>query len=326
MRLRNFFFVWWAILASIGFASCGVPYSCSGGEAERITIMSWNTQLFFDPYENGSEYAEFTGAKTRWSAEKYGTRLDRLREILYLAGETGGKGPKGLPEIVVLQEIENRTVLEDLCNRIGGNNRFVSSIFVDPEKGTAFGTGILSRLPVIEVRAHTIDSGGVRVRPTVHCVFDCGGTRLHVFAVHWKSKGGSLESTAVRAAQEAQLAGLMASVIEAEPFALVVACGDFNQQTEEFTLLGEYASVWDSGLSQTFGPQGSYYYQGNWERIDNCFLSESLTDGDGWDFQEFTLLCEGPLLTEGAVPYRYEVFSGKGYSDHLPLLIGIKRM
>ena len=75
-------------------------------------------------------------------------------------------------------------------------------------------------------------------------------------------------------------------------------------------------------------PEGSYYFKNSWEKIDHIFY-ESDTGGSGASETSyagtayiepllFFVLYEPPLVADGK-PVRYNVLTGEGYSDHLPL-------
>lgn len=58
---------------------------------------------------------------------------------------------------------------------------------------------------------------------------------------------------------------------------------------------------------------GSYYFKGQWEKIDHFFYNTKV------NALEFQPLMSGSHIQNG-VPYRYDIQSGEGYSDHVPLL------
>ena len=82
---------------------------------EPLYFVTYNTQTFFDAIEDGIEFAEFKGRKTKWTPEMYKTRLLRLREAGELSVQLlGGKKDK-MPDVFVLQEIESTRVIEDFA-------------------------------------------------------------------------------------------------------------------------------------------------------------------------------------------------------------------
>jgi len=314
------------VMLLAGCGDGGMPGGMDGSGGERITVMTYNTQTFFDAVEDGSEFSEFVGAKSLWSPEKYEARLDRLRDVIILCGgETGLEADRG-PDIVVLEEIENERVLRDLCNRLPRRGVYANAVFVPPEEGSAFGSALLTRYPVESLSAHSVAGTDAVLRPLLEVRLKTGSSSLVVFAVHWKSKAGSDDTGAVRRLQEALLRDRIALLEAADPTTPYIACGDFNQKLDEFTLMDGIPNCWDGWLERCAsgaeeGPAGSYNYEADWETIDHFFCSPVLADGSGTEVTDFAVVSREPLLNAESLPYRYELFNGQGYSDHLPLVL-----
>jgi endonuclease/exonuclease/phosphatase family metal-dependent hydrolase len=66
---------------------------------------------------------------------------------------------------------------------------------------------------------------------------------------------------------------------------------------------------------------GSYYYRNEWETIDHFLLSEQFFDQKGWDFSSCRVLAQEPFVDEAGIPAAYNPRTGRGLSDHLPLLL-----
>lgn len=311
--------------------ACPVDGFLDTADTKRVTVMTYNTQAFFDATDDGIEFEEYTGAESKWTEEMYLDRLDRLRDTILLCGLRAGCGPDRGPDIVVLQEIENKAVVEDICNRIPQRGYYEHAVFVPPEKGSSFGTAILSRFPIESFSAHSLGSVEVALRPLLEVCFKIDSQSLVVYAVHWKSKSGDVDTTPIRLLQEAQLFERIALLEESNPDIPFIACGDFNQKRDEFTVMNKYQNCWDWWLplrasGEVTGVDGSYYYDSTWETIDNIFYSSSLCDGAGFDFHSFQVVSTSPLVTSSSIPARFNVYTGKGYSDHLPLCIEIKKV
>ena len=340
MKLKRLLFPFFAcIAAGVLFLQCTRCTPLTDTQfKEPVTLVTYNTQTFFDAVEDGTEFKEYKGSKSRWTDQKYKVRLERLKGTMFAAGEklTGKKDR--LPDIVILQEVENNRVIEDFCKQLPSGENYPYAV-CPPCSKDAFTTVILSKYPIEQFfvhRLYTEQKGSLR--PLTEAVLNTGSKDkprlLTVFAVHWKSKTGSSDSAAVRARQEAQLIKKIQEHREKNPHIPFVVCGDFNQTLEEFNQLNDFPVCWDvssyrAGNEAGTQPAGSYYFKDSWEKIDHIFYGSS---ADGYDASEtdsdagtayiepllFFVLYEPPLVEDGK-PVRYNVLTGEGYSDHLPL-------
>ena len=306
---------------------------------EPITLVTYNTQTFFDAVEDGTEFKEYKGSKSRWTDQKYKVRLERLKGTLFAAGEKLSGKKDRLPDIVVLQEVENDRVIEDFCKQLPSGENYPYAVCPPRSEKGAFTTVILSKYPIEQYFVHRLyTEQKVSLRPLTEAVLNTGSKDnpqfLTVFAVHWKSKSGSSDSAAVRAQQELQLIKKIQEHRERNPDIPFVVCGDFNQTLEEFNQLTNFPVCWDVSSYRTENeagkqPNGSYYFKNSWEKIDHIFYESGTSDYEvsenasdtGQAYIEpllFFVLYEPPLIEDGK-PVRYNVLTGEGYSDHLPL-------
>jgi endonuclease/exonuclease/phosphatase family metal-dependent hydrolase len=71
---------------------------------------------------------------------------------------------------------------------------------------------------------------------------------------------------------------------------------------------------------------GSYYYKNNWETIDHFLLSAQFFNGSGWDFENACILNFPPFTNAKGAPVAYNPRTGSGLSDHLPLMLLLKKI
>jgi len=84
-------------------------------------------------------------------------------------------------------------------------------------------------------------------------------------------------------------------------------------------------SPWEGEMAGSGrSPGGSYCYKNAWETIDHFLLSDSLFNGAGWNFASCRVLNHAPFTAPDGSPNAYVPRSGRGLSDHLPLLLCLR--
>lgn len=299
-------------------------------DKKTVSIVSYNTQTFFDAIEDGNEFKEFKGTKSKWSKQKYINRLSRLKYAVTVAGLHLEVKNNELPDILVLQEIESKTVLEDFCKQLPLHNSYEYAVFIPGGNNAAFSSAILSKFPIESTKVYRIHSPDTALRPLIESRIKIFKTGVHkelvLFSVHWKSKTGNNNGYEIRKLQEEQLYKRLKDLEKKEPGVHFIVCGDFNQTLPEFTYLKEFKNCWEFNNEQnsTTRKNGSYFYKGKWEDIDHFFYSNNLEDGEGIELVNFNIADSYPLTNDTGIPAAYSVFSGEGFSDHLPIGIVLK--
>ena len=79
-------------------------------------------------------------------------------------------------------------------------------------------------------------------------------------------------------------------------------------------------SPWNAELEN-----GSYYYRNNWETIDHFLLSPQLFSGGKWNFSACKVVITPSFANANGLPVAYNPRTGYGLSDHLPLLLILKK-
>lgn len=292
-----------------------------------IYFVSYNTQTFFDAIQDGNEFSQFKGPKSKWNAEKYKTRLSRLREAGEVSVQAMGGKPKTMPDIFVLQEVESERVLEDFSKLFSKSDGYSNVLFFQPEPAMSFSTAVFSKFPIVDYQQFRLEDSRfncVALRPLVKLSVEIDLGRkceyLTVFAVHWKSKKGN-HTALIRQAQEQQVVREVKALLAEDPNANIIICGDFNQRLEEFSGLAAFGNAWQISAPRymDFGLDGSYFYRDEWEAIDHIFFSKALKNDDGLELVDFAPIAVEPLIKEDGKPNLFQVYNGKGYSDHLPI-------
>ncbi|MCR5252941.1 MAG: endonuclease/exonuclease/phosphatase family protein [Treponema sp.] len=329
----------------LGLLSCFLMFSCGLGECDSesrinrknssFSIVNWNVQTFFDGHTEGTEYKDFKSAG-KWSNDKYYTRLTRLCEVLSTLNA----------DFYVLEEIENENIIHDISNQFAGKSwnsasNWTYSCFAK-EKDSSIGCAVLSKFPLFGVKTHSIDirtqkSAQPSVRPLIEVCADINGREVTLFVNHWKSKSGGEETSKIwRDWQEAVLAQRIAELKARGGTSII--CGDFNRNADEFILdfstsentLLRYINIktgnkevvkvhspWFNSDGTYVSQTGSYYYKDNWERIDHIFCTGNAR------ISTFGPRAQNPWANENKTPFYYKIYSGTGYSDHLPVMANV---
>lgn len=316
--------------------------SCStrvSGSSCRLKILAWNAETFFDGENDGNEYSEFLKSK-KWGREAYAVRLERLCSVIRSIDA----------DVVVIEELEKEGQLVDISNSLCGTFR-LSKLYpygcFATSPGSSIGCAVISRYPLRSLCVHALDvrtesAAQPVMRPVMEVTVCSGKKTFGLFINHWKSKSGGVAETEIwRNWQEAVLAGLMLEYAYGGKNA-AVACGDFNRDISDFvhpvaagdsqngkmnillrTSTKNSALKRSSAVVPVYSPwyasggnlvaPGSYWFSGSWERIDHFFAAGPCVITD------FVPECGGPWVDGEGHPAGYKLWSGQGYSDHLPI-------
>ncbi len=327
-------------------AALALALACAGC-SRPITLLTYNTFNLFDAVSSGGEYREYDPARGTWNAAAYERKLAAVASVIR-------RSCPGGPDIVALQELENREVLDALCARHLRGYRYRAM-----QGGDAAGVrcGVASRLPIRRVA--TWDPGewaGIRLRPVLEMEVDCHGAPLLLVVVHWKAKtGGASETRTARDAAAGTVARRLRELLAQRPDRDVVVAGDFNLNVEELAagagrrraapaapaearlvavdspgaagVDGGVVSLYDAWHDLPPRLRGSSVYRGAWQTPDHLLLSAGLFDGTGLRYRSGSFHVVRPsflLDPRTGFPVRDRV-SGWRYSDHLPLLAELER-
>ena len=183
MKKRSFAFLcFYRVFAVfISFSGCAVAGYEEIENNAVLTLMTWNIHNLFDGKDDGHEYVEFQQS-SGWSNEKY---LGRLNTISGAIGKI-----ETLPDIIMLQEIESLDILDDIALSI--NHDYKWSHFANNQE-SAVGLGILSRIPLTNIKSHSITiDGDTTPRPVLETRVQTEYGDFIIFTCHWKSKNDQL--------------------------------------------------------------------------------------------------------------------------------------
>lgn len=306
------------------FCSCSVqctPPENSNSRTTSFSAATWNLQEFFDAVTDGTEYKEFQSS-AHWSKDKYTERLQRVCQVITEINA----------DVYFFQEMENQEILYDIANQLAGNTwnsvkNWTYACFAK-ENGSAIGCAILSRFPLDNIKTHGIDIRTLNqqpsVRPLLQAELEVNGKTIQILCCHWKSKSGGEEETEIwRDWQEFTAANVI------EDGGKYLLAGDFNRSAEDFSTDfsgNNSGNTYFRGIRNIslFNPwfyedgsfvqeSGSYSFDSLWKRIDNFFCTGNIK------LTAFSTKT-GPWADSEGFPEGYKIYTGKGYSDHLPVV------
>lgn len=286
---------------------------------ERVVVMAWNVENFFDFKDDGvsASEAEFsaTGAR-RWSKRRFYTKCNAIAKTILWAGT---------PDVVVLEEVENAFVLRQLLTQTALRKLDYRIIHYDSPDPRGIDVAMLyrsSRLELLEshpVRVATQDTSFHTRDILVACFRSAEGDSIGIMGCHLPSKYGGGESDWKRMAVTAKITAIC-DTLKVNGYDGYLALGDFNDTPEN--------GAFDA-LPLTLLPKpsdgGSIRFNGLWQLIDLAFASPAVAGKCHFCVLRPPFLTTRDATHSGEKPLRTYVgprYVG-GVSDHCPILVEI---
>lgn len=194
--------------------------------ARPVRIATWNVENLFDAFDDPWSEDEIT--RPPYATE---ARLEKLAAVL---AELDA-------DVVCLQEVENRPVLERFVRERVAQLGYEAVLF-EGNDGRGIDVALLSRLPVGPVTSYRHlrfqDALGREQRFQRDLLRVRIGPPLDgdVYVVHLKSQIGGDEADVVREAEAAAAAEVLAGELRRDPAYRAAVAGDFNDVPESPTL------------------------------------------------------------------------------------------
>lgn len=314
-----------------------------------MRLMFYNVENLFDTYNDSliRDDEFLPRGKKFWSKGKY---YDKIRNIASVIVAVGGWQT---PEIIGLCEVENRKVLNDLCNRTGLKNLNYEIIHKESPDKRGIDVALLykpkSFKPIL-YRAIKVSFKSSPGSTTRDILYVKGLTRnkdsLHVFINHWPSRwGGQMASENRRMDAAKTLRNAVDSILEHDNSAKIIIMGDLNDYPDNKSVADVLNAKVDfdtiinnelynlSAYIEKTKNIGSHKNKGEWGVLDQIIVSGAVLNaqkGLSCTLNDAYIFNAGFLLTND------ETFTGKknfrtyigykyagGYSDHLPVFLDL---
>lgn len=201
---------------------------------------------------------------------------------------------------------------------------------------------ILSKFPISTTR--TIPTPNARA--ILEATIDVDGHPLTVFANHWKSGAGDVESERVRLENAKTLRGRLDAIFAEDASADVIVAGDLNShynqqrryramketginsvlgsQGNELALRGKSADLYNLWFELPSNNRGSDIYKDEWGTLIHLILSRGLYDQNGVQYVDNSFkVVKIPGLNADVYGWPVRWFKSKtpgGFSDHFPIM------
>ncbi len=222
-------------------------------------------------------------------------------------------------DVVAFQEVENRPFLQQFVDQHLGDLGYSDTVLIEGNNERGIDVGLISRLPVGPVTSYRhldfkADNGEpmrfqrdllrVHIMPPGHAAFD-------VYVVHLKSKyGGAEKSLPLRMGEARTIRKLLDERLKADPDALFVICGDFNDTIDSKPLqhlVGEGPQALKSFYEDLPSDKRITYNRNHLSMIDFIFASPAM----------------GKLYQKNSYAVKLGTVESSG-SDHNPVVAAFK--
>ena len=312
---------------------------------ESMTVMFLNTENLFDtdddPQKDDDAYTP--AGDYHWIKSRYWDKLDAVSKVIVAADEDQA------PALVGLSEVENDVVLKDLTARSALRAADYRYVMTDSPDRRGIDVALMYRRSYFRLigyeslRVDLRPYGGGATRDVLHVTgllenFDT----LDIYVCHWPSRyNGADQSEPLRMCAARTVRASVDSIFSVRRKPYVIIMGDLNDGPDNAAVreglmakpYSKGSDLDDRNLVTVMDPldDGSYKYDGVWDKYDQFIVSASLLNGLGCTNVESAEIMNRPfLLTDdntygGVKPFR--TYNGRryqgGYSDHLPIKIRV---
>jgi len=344
-------------------ASCSsCTFGFLSGSGSSVTILTYNVENLFDDVDNGSEYREYDPSGGSWNTESFHRKLQRVAEVLR-AASPGGADIVALQEVenekaltslnslylkgmgyqAILGSSEESAVCVALLCRLpvirvqlhrivaAEPLRTVLEVEVDAggeplvllvnhwksKEGEGEATEPLRRASAAAVARRITALRDEEPRAGVIVLGDLNEQRDEFARNEGRYRTALMPNEALAGGEVA-----LQSTCDGSLYMIASLDGDFAQRTSA-AWVNERVALYDPWVEAP--GQGSIWYGGGWETIDHILIGPTLLGGTGLHYDTFTVVKRPFMLGATGCPLRFSPQTGAGYSDHLPLLVTLRR-
>lgn len=303
--------------------------------ARNLKVMTYNVANFYDTrHDLGTEDWTYLPLAQKQQIPNFqeicnrNTSSSRIKECLTLDWSEAVFSKKLInisrviqatnPDILVLQEIENKNVLNNLATKGLKGLGYRFEVLIEGDDSRGIDVAILSRFPLIKAQHHSIVHLGQKLntRGILEAHFNVRDQVVAVFANHWPSQSNPTEERVSAARTLEQVS----SKVRAD---LIIALGDFNtldtDSTNTYLQMPCFVDL--EKPARRLNPKlmpGTRYKNNLWSSIDRIYLHRRSALRPL--IPSFEIVSK-PFMLQDGLPLGFDVATGEGFSDHLPVSI-----
>ena len=299
-----------------------------------IYVASWNLENLFDtsddPLKNDEDF--LPSGENEWTEERLKIKMENLARVIKYMND--GKGP----DVLGVQEVENKNVLEELLKYLPDRSYKIG--YLESPDNRGIDNGIIYDTDIFKLKGLSGDyvflDDGYPTRLILRADLNFNNINLHFFINHFPSRrGGAEESEPDRIAAAETLRKSIDRIMCEDSSAKIIVMGDFNDEPENASIkkaLGSKKFECENNSGSDFynlsyktyeDGLGSYMFRQDWNMLDQIIISEEMAD----KYICGTFKIEKPDFMITKTGYysgsARPTFGGRkylgGFSDHFPV-------
>ncbi len=303
---------------------------------ERLTVAFYNLENLFDATDDPRNAAddEYTpGGGMGWTRERMEEKCRRIARAIREMGEGNG------PDILGVSEVENKQVLEYMVREYLPEGMY-SIVHYESPDWRGMDVALLYKPTKVTVASSSLHPVPLppakkRTRAILRVEFRKETGNFTVLVNHWPSRGGGRAQTEPgRVAAAIVAEEIIDSIMHHDPNADVLLIGDLNDEPDNASVANVLDGMLNPGASVAETDTiGSYYYNDDWQVLDQILLTKSALDEKGimWDGHPLQIfhpdfLRDFHKSQPDHPPHRTYIRRNqyiRGTSDHFPVFLSL---
>jgi len=317
------------------------PQTAPGVEGDALLAV-WNVANLFDDVDDPASFdtdEDFYAA----NPAAFEKKVDQIAQAVLMMND--GRGP----DILTMVEVESALCMTKLQQRLNsrldqaglGKWAYSEVVFYPDNTGRRFAPGTISRVQTIKAQSRKAGTrGDGRMLITT---LEQDGHLLTLLTTHWTSRVSDRDGHRRMSYAETTY-GEFRKILESDPSADVIVCGDFNDEFKDPSMQqGLRASDDLQAVIDAAPPQRepmlfdvttllrdpsdcTICYGAKKQIFDHLCISRGLLDNRGWtcDPKSASIFKGEGMTKKNGCPIGYDKKEGTGFSDHLPVTVRLR--